>query len=49
MFIWVTEELPDYINPGVRTSNVKGAVLGFRLIRQETDTKSIMVKLEKIL
>jgi hypothetical protein len=48
-FIWVTDELPDYINPGIRKSNVKGAVLAFRLIRPETDTKSIMVKLDKIL
>ena len=48
-FIWVTDQLPAYINPGVRTNNVKGAVLGFRLIRQITDIRSIMVKLEEIL
>lgn len=47
--IWVSTELPEYINPGVRTNNVNGAVLGFRLKRSERDTKSIMVKMEKIL
>ena len=47
--IWVSTELPEYINPGARTNNVNGAVLGFRIKRQQTDTKSIMVKLEKIL
>jgi len=46
-YIWISTELPEYINPGVRTNNVKGAVLGFRLMRQVTDTKSILVKLEK--
>jgi hypothetical protein len=46
-YIWISTELPEYINPGVRTNNVKGAVLGFRLIRQMTDMKSILVKLEK--
>jgi len=46
-YIWVTEELPEYINPGVRTNNVKGAVLGFELKRTETITRSMLVKLEK--
>jgi len=45
--IWISTELPEYINPGVRTNNVKGAVLGFRLIRQMADMKSILVKLKK--
>lgn len=47
--IWVTEELPEYINPGVRTNNVKGAVMGFELKRLETTTRSMMKKLEKSL
>ena len=33
--IWVTPELPDYINPGIRKNNVKGAVLGFELKGQD--------------
>ena len=48
-YIWITEELPGYINPGARTNNVKGAVLGFKLIYTTTSTRSMMVKLEKIL
>lgn len=49
-YIWVTEELPAYINPGIRTNNVKGAVLGFKYISGTgTTTKSILMKLEKIL
>jgi len=48
-YIWVTTELPEYINPGVRTNNVKGAVLGFQLSRTETRTRSMLVKLEKSL
>ena len=48
-YIWVTEELPGYINPGVRTNNVKGAVLGFKLTYTQTSTISMLVKLEKIL
>jgi hypothetical protein len=46
-YIWLTTELPAYINPGVRTNNVRGAVLGFKLIYSQTNTKSILVKLEK--
>ena len=46
-YIWISTELPENINPGARTNNVKGAVLGYRLIRQMTDMKSILVKLEK--
>ena len=48
-YIWITTELPEYINPGARTNNVKGAVLGFKLTYTETSTKSMLVKLEKIL
>jgi len=46
-YIWISTELPEYINPGARTNNIKGAVLGFRLMRQATDMRSILVKLEK--
>lgn len=45
--IWITEELPGYINPGARTNNVKGAVLGFKLTYTQTSTISMLVKLEK--
>jgi len=49
-YIWVTEELPGYVNPGIRTNNVKGAVLGFKYIEKTgTTTKSRLVKLEKVL
>lgn len=48
-YIWITTELPEYINPGARTNNVKGAVLGFKLTYTETSTKSMLVKLEKVL
>jgi hypothetical protein len=49
-YMWVTEELPGYVNPGIRTNNVKGAVLGFKYIEKTgTTTKSMLVKLEKVL
>lgn len=48
-YLWLTTELPEYINPGARTNNVKGAVLGFKLTYTETSTKSLLVKLEKVL
>ena len=47
--IWVSTELPEYINPGARTNNVKGAVLGFQLIQRgiiTTTTKAMLVKLQ---
>jgi len=49
-YMWVTEELPAYVNPGIRTNNVKGSVLGFKYIdKKGTTTKSMLGKLEKIL
>lgn len=49
-YIWVTGELPEYINPGIRTNNVRGvAVLGFKYSQAGTTTKSILKKLEKVL
>ena len=49
-YMWVTEELPAYVNPGIRTNNVKGAVLGFKYIEKTgTTTKSMLTKLEKVL
>ena len=50
VYIWVSTELPEYINPGARTNNVKGAVLGFQLIQRgmiTTTTKAILVKLQQ--
>jgi len=50
VYIWVSTELPEYINPGTRTANVKGAVLAFRLIRRgiiTTTTKSMLVRLQQ--
>ena len=49
-YIWITAELPEYINPGIRTNNVKGAVLGFKYTQKTgTTTKSMLKKLEKVL
>lgn len=49
-YIWVTTELPAYVNPGIRTNNVKGAVLGFKYIEKTgTTTKSMLVKLQEVL
>jgi hypothetical protein len=42
--IWVTEELPDYLNPGIRKGNVKGAVLGFELKANVYFTKCILTR-----
>jgi len=50
VYIWVSTELPDYINPGARTGNVKGAVLGFQLIQRgiiTTTTRAMLVKLQQ--
>jgi hypothetical protein len=40
--IWVTKELPDYLNPGIRKGKVKGAVLGFELKANVYFTKCIL-------
>ena len=48
--IWVSTELPEYINPGARANNVKGAVLGFQLIQRgiiTTTIKAMLVKLQQ--
>ena len=50
VYIWVSTELPEYINPGARTNNVKGAFLGFQLIQRgiiTTTTKAMLVKLQQ--
>ena len=50
VYIWVSTELPEYINPGARINNVKGAVLGFQLIQRgmiTTVTKAMLVKLQQ--
>jgi hypothetical protein len=44
--IWVTEDLPSSINPGVRLVTIKGAVLGFELRQQESLLKSYAIKIE---
>ena len=40
--IWITTQLPDYLNPGIRKGNIKGAVLGFELKGNATITKCIL-------
>ena len=50
VYIWVSTELPENVNPGARTNNVKGAVLGFQLIQKgiiTTTTKAMLVKLQQ--
>ena len=42
--IWVTRELPDYLNPGIRKGNIKGAVLGFELKENVSVTKSFLTR-----
>jgi hypothetical protein len=42
--IWVTTELPDYLNPGIRKGNIKGAVLGFELKANVTITRSFLTR-----
>ena len=41
-YIWVTTELPDYINPGIRKGKIKGAVLGFELKANASITKCML-------
>ena len=48
VYIWVSTELPEYINPGARTNNVKGAVLGFQLIQRGMITTITKAMLDKI-
>lgn len=42
--IWVTTDLPDYLNPGIRKGKIKGAVLGFELKENATITKCILIR-----
>jgi hypothetical protein len=42
--IWVTTELPDYLNPGIRKGNIKGAVLGFELKANVIITRSFLTR-----
>jgi len=41
-YIWVTTDLPDYINPGIRKGTVKGAVLGFQLKAEFYITRCVL-------
>jgi len=43
-YMWVTSELPDYVNPGIRKGNIQGAVLGFELKEPASTTKTILVR-----
>jgi hypothetical protein len=45
--IWVTQDLPSYINPGIRTGSVKGAVLAFRRKVKETIIEAEIDEIEK--
>ena len=44
--IWITKALPSYINPGVQTGEVNGAVLAFELKLGLITTRSRLKKLE---
>ena len=48
VYIWVSSELPEYINPGARTGNLKGAVLCFHLIQRGMITTTTKVRLVKL-
>lgn len=43
--IWVTPDLPDYVNPGIRKGNVKGGVLGFELKEQVYVIKCVLTRI----
>lgn len=45
--IWVTTELPGYINPGIRKGNIQGAVLGFELKSEVTITRCFLTRIEE--
>jgi len=47
-FIWVSDALPQFINPGIRTGNIKGAVLGFILNTELVTTKCMIAKIENV-
>jgi len=47
-FIWVSDALPQFINPGIRTGNIKGAVLGFILKTELVTTKCMIAKIENV-
>ena len=47
-FIWVSDALPQYINPGIRTGKIKGAVLGFILKAEIVTTKCMIAKIEEV-
>jgi hypothetical protein len=44
--IWVAENMPTSINPGIRVGNTKGAVLAFELMSGSLFTKCELIKLE---
>lgn len=45
--IWVCDDLPSVINPGISVKNVKGAVLAFEARNGNGVTKSCISKIEK--
>ena len=44
--IWVAEDLPGYINPGIRTGNIKGAVMAYDLKQKGQSIHAEMVKID---
>jgi hypothetical protein len=44
--IWIAEDLPSYINPGIRTGNMKGAVLAFEIKTASFFLKSEIIKIQ---
>jgi hypothetical protein len=46
--IWVAPSLPFYINPGIKTGKIKGAVLGYELREKGHTVESEIDKLEAL-
>ena len=46
--IWVTEELPRYINPGISIGTIKGSVIGYRLKRKGVTIDSTIARIEQL-
>jgi hypothetical protein len=44
--IWVAEDLPGYINPGIWIGNIKGAVIAYELKQKGQSIHAEIVKIE---
>jgi hypothetical protein len=44
--IWVSKDLPGYINPGIRIGSIKGAILAFEIKYKGSRIESEIAKIE---